>query len=63
MSKYEPRSLFPENLALSPDGRRVALYISNQKAKNLDLWIESFDAANAHFPLDFSGCIIGPDSG
>jgi hypothetical protein len=52
--KHEPRSLFPENSALSPDSRRVALHISNQKANNLDPWIESFDgASNARFPLDF----------
>jgi len=54
--KHEPRSLFPENSALSPDDRRVALNISNQKANNVDLWIENFDgASNARFPLDFSG--------
>jgi hypothetical protein len=64
MSKAQARSLFPENSALSPDGRRVALDISNQKANDVDLWIESFDgASNARFPLDFSGWIIGPDCG
>jgi hypothetical protein len=62
--KHEPRSLFPENSALTPDGRRVAFDISNQKANNVDLWIESFDgASNARFPWDFSGWIVGPDYG
>jgi hypothetical protein len=44
--KHEPRSLFSEIQPLSPDGRRVALDNSSQKANIVDLWIESFDGAS-----------------
>ena len=41
------------NPTLSPDGRRIALDISDQKAKNVDIWIESVSgASNARFTFD-----------
>ncbi len=41
------------NPALSPDGRRIALDISDQKANNVDIWIESVNgASNARFTFD-----------
>jgi Tol biopolymer transport system component len=41
------------NPSLSPDGSRVALDISDQKANNVDIWIESTTgASNARFTFD-----------
>jgi hypothetical protein len=50
MSKTQVSSLFPENSVLLPDWPPRVLDISEQKANNFDLWIESFDvASNARF--------------
>ena len=41
------------NPAISPDGRRIAVDISDLKAKNVDIWIESVTgASNARFTFD-----------
>ncbi len=41
------------NPAISPDGGRIALDISDQKANNVDIWIESAKgASNARFTFD-----------
>jgi serine/threonine protein kinase/Tol biopolymer transport system component len=41
------------NPALSPDGGRIAVDISDQKANNVDIWIESTGAAaNSRFTFD-----------
>jgi hypothetical protein len=61
--KHEPLSFFSENSALSSGGGHVALDINGQKANNVDLLIESFDGSATHVSHDFSGWIIGPDSG
>ena len=53
--------LFPEYSVCSPDRRGASLDIGNEKANNIDIWIESFDS-NARFLLDFSGWTIGTDS-
>jgi eukaryotic-like serine/threonine-protein kinase len=48
------------NPALSPDGSRVALDISDQKANNVDLWIESTTGAgNSRFTFDPSEEVAG----
>jgi len=41
------------NPTLSPDGARVAVDISDQKANNVDIWIESTTGAgNSRFTFD-----------
>ncbi len=41
------------NPSLSPDGTRVAVDISDQKANNVDIWIESTTGAgNSRFTFD-----------
>jgi len=48
------------NPTLSPDGRRVAVDISDQKANNVDIWIESTSgAANSRFTFDPSEEVVG----
>jgi Tol biopolymer transport system component len=48
------------NPTLSPDGSRVALDISDQKANNVDIWIESTSGAgNARFTFDPSEEVVG----
>jgi Tol biopolymer transport system component len=48
------------NPMLSPDGSRVALDISDQKANNVDIWIESTSGAgNARFTFDPSEEVVG----
>ena len=48
------------NPTLSPDGSRVALDISDQKANNVDLWIESTSGAgNSRFTFDPSEEVVG----
>jgi Tol biopolymer transport system component len=48
------------NPTLSPDGSRVALDISDQKASNVDVWIESTaGAGNSRFTFDPSEEVVG----
>ncbi len=48
------------NPTLSPDGSRIALDISDQKAKNVDIWIESVNGTgNARFTFDPSEEVTG----
>jgi Tol biopolymer transport system component len=48
------------NPALSPDGSRIALDISDQKANNVDLWIESASGGgNSRFTFDPSEEVVG----
>jgi Tol biopolymer transport system component len=48
------------NPTLSPDGTRVAVDISDQKANNVDIWIESTTgAANSRFTFDPSEEVVG----
>jgi eukaryotic-like serine/threonine-protein kinase len=48
------------NPTLSPDGSRVAVDISDQKANNVDIWIESTSgAANSRFTFDPSEEVVG----
>ena len=48
------------NPTLSPDGTRVAIDISDQKANNVDLWIESTTgAANSRFTFDPAEEVVG----
>jgi Tol biopolymer transport system component len=48
------------NPTLSPDGSRVAVDISDQKANNVDVWIESTTgAANSRFTFDPSEEVVG----
>jgi serine/threonine protein kinase/Tol biopolymer transport system component len=48
------------NPTLSPDGSRVAVDISDQKANNVDIWIESTTgAANSRFTFDPSEEVVG----
>jgi Tol biopolymer transport system component len=49
-----------DNPTLSPDGSRVALDISDQKANNVDIWIESTSGAgNSRFTFDPSEEVVG----
>jgi eukaryotic-like serine/threonine-protein kinase len=49
-----------DNPTLSPDGSRVALDISDQKANNVDIWIESTTGAgNSRFTFDPSEEVVG----
>jgi len=48
-----------DNPTLSPDGSRVALDISDQKANNVDIWIESTTGAgNSRFTFDPSEEVV-----
>jgi eukaryotic-like serine/threonine-protein kinase len=48
------------NPTLSPDGSRVAVDISDQKANNVDIWIESTTGAgNSRFTFDPSEEVVG----
>ncbi len=48
------------NPTLSPDGSRVALDISDQKANNVDIWIESTTGAgNSRFTFDPAEEVVG----
>jgi eukaryotic-like serine/threonine-protein kinase len=48
------------NPTLSPDGSRVVLDISDQKANNVDIWIESTTGAdNARFTFDPAEEVVG----
>jgi Tol biopolymer transport system component len=48
------------NPTLSPDGSRVALDVSDQKANNVDVWIESTTGAgNARFTFDPAEEVVG----
>ena len=48
------------NPTLSPDGGRVAIDISDQKANNVDVWIESAaGAANTRFTFDPAEEVVG----
>ncbi len=48
------------NPTLSPDGGRVAVDISDQKANNVDVWIESATAvANTRFTFDPAEEVVG----
>ena len=48
------------NPTLSPDGSRVALDISDQKANNVDVWIESTTGgANSRFTFDPAEEVVG----
>jgi Tol biopolymer transport system component len=49
-----------DNPTLSPDGGRVAVDISDQKANNVDIWIESTTGAgNSRFTFDPSEEVVG----
>ncbi|HSZ63511.1 MAG TPA: protein kinase [Terriglobales bacterium] len=49
-----------DNPTLSPDGTRVALDISDEKANNVDIWIESTTGAgNSRFTFDPSEEVVG----
>jgi eukaryotic-like serine/threonine-protein kinase len=49
-----------DNPMLSPDGSRVALDISDEKANNVDIWIESTTGAgNSRFTFDPSEEVVG----
>ena len=48
------------NPTLSPDGSRVAVDISDQKANNVDIWIESAQGAgNSRFTFDPAEEVVG----
>jgi Tol biopolymer transport system component len=48
------------NPTLSPDGTRVAVDVTDQKANNVDIWIESTTgAANSRFTFDPSEEVVG----
>ena len=48
------------NPALSPDGSRVAMDISDQQANNVDVWLESTTGAgNSRFTFDPSEEVVG----
>jgi Tol biopolymer transport system component len=48
------------NPTLSPDGRRVALDITDQKANNVDVWLESATGAgNERFTFDPAEEVVG----
>ena len=48
------------NPTLSPDGSRIAVDISDQKANNVDIWIEATTrAANSRFTFDPSEEVVG----
>jgi eukaryotic-like serine/threonine-protein kinase len=48
------------NPTLSPDGTRVAVDISDQKANNVDIWLESTSrAGNSRFTFDPSEEVVG----
>jgi eukaryotic-like serine/threonine-protein kinase len=48
------------NPSLSPDGSRVALDISDQKANNVDIWLESATGAgNSRFTFDPGEEVVG----
>ncbi len=48
------------NPAISPDGRRIAVDISDLKANNVDIWMESVTgASNARFTFDPSEEVTG----
>jgi Tol biopolymer transport system component len=54
----EPATM--DNPTLSPDGSRVAVDISDQKANNVDIWIESTSGAgNSRFTFDPSEEVVG----
>jgi eukaryotic-like serine/threonine-protein kinase len=49
-----------DNPTLSPDGSRVALDISDQKANNVDIWIENTTGAdNSRFTFDPAEEVVG----
>jgi Tol biopolymer transport system component len=49
-----------DNPTLSPDGSRVALDISDEKANNVDIWIESTTGAgNSRFTFDPAEEVVG----
>ncbi|MGA8540585.1 MAG: protein kinase [Terriglobales bacterium] len=49
-----------DNPTLSPDGSRVAVDISDEKANNVDIWIESTTAAaNSRFTFDPAEEVVG----
>jgi eukaryotic-like serine/threonine-protein kinase len=49
-----------DNPTLSPDGSRVAVDVSDQKANNVDIWIESTTGAgNSRFTFDPSEEVVG----
>ena len=49
-----------DNPTLSPDGTRVALDISDEKANNVDIWIESTTGAgNSRFTFDPAEEVVG----
>jgi Tol biopolymer transport system component len=49
-----------DNPTLSPDGSRVALDISDRKANNVDVWIESANGAgNSRFTFDPAEEVVG----
>jgi len=49
-----------DNPTLSPDGSRVAVDISDQKANNVDIWIESTTGAgNSRFTFDPAEEVVG----
>jgi Tol biopolymer transport system component len=48
------------NPTISPDGSRVALDISDQKANNVDVWLESMSGAgNSRFTFDPAEEVVG----
>jgi Tol biopolymer transport system component/tRNA A-37 threonylcarbamoyl transferase component Bud32 len=48
------------NPSLSPDGSRLAVDISDQKANNVDIWLESTkEARNARFTFDPAEEVVG----
>jgi eukaryotic-like serine/threonine-protein kinase len=48
------------NPTLSPDGKRLAVDISDQKANNVDIWLESTSGnANSRFTFDPSEEVVG----
>jgi eukaryotic-like serine/threonine-protein kinase len=48
------------NPTLSPDGSRVAVDISDQKANNVDIWLESVNGAgNSRFTFDPAEEVVG----
>ena len=48
------------NPTLSPDGRRVAIDVSDEKANNVDLWFESTSGAgNSRFTFNPSETVVG----
>ena len=52
------------NPTLSPDGGRVAVDISDQKANNVDIWLESVNgAANSRFTFDPAEEVVGVGHG